>query len=243
MRSFLLLLLMLGGVSTGLAQRPKIESTSPAFWAVNVDAAAQKELSITFDQPMRYKFSSWLGASSVFPESKFDAHTAPDGLTFTLSVSLRAGKVYVFALNEKSISGVGFQTKRGVALTPHFLVFQTAGKPTPEDAPPTMVKSVPRNADQQVDPVKTAGITLTFDKPMRMDKHGLHLFENNTPVDLSKTPSTYSVDGLTFTLNHQFKPEQEYRVELNSVNDIGFASKDKLPLWPVRITFKTIQPQ
>src|SRR5690349_1931264 len=92
---------------------PALVSSSPALWAVNVDATKQKSLSVTFDQPMRPGFSSWLGRSSVAPDIRDHANISDDHLTYTLPVSLEQGKVYVFALNEKAIPGIGFQTEKG----------------------------------------------------------------------------------------------------------------------------------
>jgi len=220
---------------------PAIVESSPKFWQTNV-APTLKQVSITFDREMRYGFSSWLGVSSILPTSELQSTYAPDARTFNLNVSVEPAKVYVFALNEKQVSGVGFQTKRGVPLAPHFLVFQTAGTPKPEDAPPVVVRSSPTNSEQQVDPARTKAIVLTFDRPMQAGKQGLHLFENNNVIDLSKTRFAYSPDGRTFTLYYDFKASTQYRVALNNVNDVGFASVSRIPLWPVQITFATGQP-
>lgn len=216
---------------------PKVVKTSPSFWETNVNAANQKNVSLTFDQPMRSGFSSWLGRSSLAPDSHSSSTLSEDRLTFSLPMSFGPGKVYVFALNEKNIPGVGFQNERGLTLPPHFLVFQTAGAPTADDAPPRIVRATPANGDPQVDPARVRTITLTFDKPMKTDKHGLHVFENNRPIDLSKSPGGYSTDGLTFILPYTFRPSTEYRLELNNVNDIGFARTTRVPLWPVQISF------
>jgi len=221
-------------------QVPSILQTSPKFWETGVNPSL-KSVSITFDQSLRHGFSSWLGKSSLSPTSQLESANSEDGRTFTLTATFEPGKVYVFALNEKRISGVGFQSKRGVPLPAHFLVFQTAGSPSPDDSPPRIVRSIPVSGDQQVDPARTKAIVLSFDKAMQTDKHGLHLFDNNQSVDLSKARSGYSADGRTFTLYYDFKPSTPYRLELNSVNDIGFATANKVPLWPVQIAFTTGQ--
>ncbi len=237
------LLLPLTAVVAGAAPSPappapKITSTSPAFWAVNVNAAAQSKITLTFDQPMHPAFSAWLGRSSVAPEIDLNSTMTPDRTSVSTSVKLQPGRVYVLALNEKKIPGVGFQNDNGISAQSYYLVFQTLGTPKPEDAPPVLVRCAPANG-ATIDPAKTAGITLFFDKPMKPDKQGLHLFENNAPVDLSKARFAYSPDGKSFTLYCGFKPSTSYRVELNSVNDIGFASKNRIPLWPLQFAFNT----
>lgn len=217
---------------------PKLLSASPSFWAIGVDASRQKSISLSFDGPMRPGFSAWFGPSSLPPESSVTTLSS-DRLTFSLGVTLQPAKVYVLALNEKHIPAVGFQTEKGISLPPTYLVFQTAGTPAPNDAPPHVVRSNPVNGTQGIDPSRLASITVTFDKPMTPKKHGLHLYENNQPVDISKLPFSYSADGLTFILPYRFKPATVYRLELNSTKDIGFARTTRIPLWPAVISFST----
>ena len=223
------------------AQTPlKIVQTSPKFWEVGVNPNL-KAVSLTFDQELRRGFSSWLGRSSLAPELNAESAESPDGRTCTLGVNLQPGKVYVLGLNERAVPGVGFQTKTGVPLPPHYLVFQTAGAPTPEDAPPRAVSTIPANGTQQVDASKVKSVSITFDKPMQTTRHGLQLFENKAPVDLSKARFQYSPDGRTFSLAYDFKAAASYDVELNSTGNIGFVSSTRVPLWPGRVAF-TIAP-
>ena len=217
---------------------PKIVETSPKFWETGVRPTL-KEISVSFDQPLRYGFSSWLGVSSVAPTSLSVSSTSEDGLTSTLPVGLLPGRVYVFALNEKQIPGVGFQTKKGVPLPPHFLVFQTTGTPAPDEASPRALTINPQNGTQNVDAARSKAVTVIFDKPMQNAKHGMHMRENQKDVDLSKARFQYSPDGKTFTLAYDFKPASTYEFELNSVHDIGFASAKRVPLWPGKFAFST----
>lgn len=222
---------------------PKLVSTSPVFWAVGVNAGGQKTISLTFDQRMGPAYTAWLGRSSLPPpQLDLNSSMSEDRQTFAIKVGLQPGKVYVLGLNEKNIQGVGFQNEKGLSLSPHFLVFQTAGAAAPDDAPPQVVRSLPSNGDRQVDPARTKAIVLSFDKPMQTAKQGLHLFENNSAIDISKTRFGYSADGRTFTLYYDFKASTPYRLELNSVTDIGFASAKRVPLWPVQVSFTTGQP-
>jgi hypothetical protein len=239
MRLIIILLITFACIEICNAEPPKLTATSPAFWAIGVNSANQKVISLTFDQPMRSGFSSWLGRSSVAPSSDAAPILSDNRLTFSLPVGLEAAKVYVFALNEKGIPGVGFQNDKGLTLPPMFLVFQTAGTPAEEDIPPKVVRVSPANGTQHVNSAMTKSVIITFDHAMNNKKHGLHLFENGKPVDISKAPFAYSPDGLTFTFSYKFKPSTEYRLDLNSINDVGFSRSNRIPLWPVRISFTT----
>lgn len=243
MKLYLSIYMTLIAAFTAAADAPKILTISPNFWATGVDSSSQRTASIVFDRPMRQGFSAWLGTSGVLPASQLQSANSEDGRTFTLSFSLAPGKVYVFALNEPSISGVGFQSPRGVPLPTHFLVFQTAGAPKPEDAPPRVASTIPANDSQQIDPSRLKALTVNFDKPMRTAKHGLHMWENKKEVDLSKASFLYSGDGKSFTLNYDFKPSSTYELQLNSTQDIGFVSVQRIPLWPVGFRFSTGSPR
>lgn len=242
--SALVSILVSGSVAlTALADPLKLTSTSPTFWAVNVNAAAQKTISLTFDQPLRARLTDWVGLDVLSPPSSLQTTFSSDNTSCSIDVHLAPGRVYICGLNGRGIPGVGFQNQKGGSLPATFLVFQTAGTPKPEDSPPVVVKSLPINGVQQVDPARTKAIVLNFDKPMQATKHGLHLFENNNAIDLSKARFGYSADGRTFTLYYDFKPSTPYRLELNNVNDIGFATLTRIPLWPTQIVFATGQPQ
>lgn len=222
---------------------PKLTAISPQFWAVGVNPNAQKTISATFDQRMRPDSASWLGSDSLAPESFGESTLSPDRQTITLPVTLAPGKVYALCLNEQSKAGIGFQNVRGFPLARHYLVFQTAGTPLPEDMPPRAVSTAPAANAQQVDPTKTTGVTIAFDKPMDPRKHGLQIVENGKPVDLASVRFQYSPDGKTFGLAYEFKPSSTYEVTLNGVQNLGFATTTRIPLWPVRFNFTTAQPQ
>lgn len=224
--------------ASALAQTPTLVSTSPPFWATNVNPA-QKTLSLTFDQPLRSGFWDWFGRDVLSPPSNLHTEMSSDRMTCSVEVNLQPGKVYICGLNEKGIHGVGFQNEKGASLPPHYLVFQTAGTPSPDDAPPHARGIFPANGAQQVDSTRIRAIMITFDQPMVAKKHGLHLFENNSLVDISKVPFAYSPDGRTFTLPYNLKPRTQYRLELNNVHDIGFSRATRVPLWPVQASFAT----
>jgi Bacterial Ig-like domain len=224
--------------TAALAEPLRLLSTSPQFWATNVNASSQKVVSLTFDQGLRPGFWDWFGRDVLSPPSDLHTLLTPDKMTCTLEVRLDPGHVYVCALNGRGIPGVGFQTEKGVSLPPTFLVFQTAGNIAPQDAPPRVVRSVPQHG-AAIDPRRVQSLTVTFDKPMDMKKHGLHMFENSNPVDLSKVQFAYSAAGSTFTLPFAFKASAQYRLELNDIHDIGFSAANRVPLWPAQISFST----
>lgn len=221
---------------------PKLVDSSPKPWQVSVNVR-EKHVSITFSQPMHPAYSAWLGRSSLQPpEVDINQTINADHRTLSIKVGLESGKVYVFALNEANVDGVGFLNEQGRSAAPFYLVFQTAGNASKEDSPPRAISTLPGNAGQDVNPATTRGITVVFDRAMDAKKHGFHLFEEKKPVDLNKVPFTYSADGKTFNLNYPLKPSTHYEVQMNSTEDIGFAATNRVPLWPVHFAFTTGQP-
>lgn len=242
MKSQLLLFytcLALSATRLASADPPKLVSTSPRFWEKNINATGQNTISVSFDQPMRPGFFDWFGRDVLSPSSKSDTALSKNGLTFTLAVKLQPGRVYIMGLNEKGISGVGFQNEKGVSLPPTYLVFQTAGIPPADDTPPRVLSSSPPNGMLSLDSTKAQSVAITFDQPMNPKKHGLHLYENGQPIDISHFPFTYSADGMTFALPYNFKRASTYRLELNNTQDIGFVRTTRVPLWPATISFAT----
>jgi hypothetical protein len=236
--------LLLSALATSVPtfEPPKVVSTTPKPWEVNVSPSSHL-VSVAFDQTMRSGFWDFLGNNSLPPETNYEVGMGRDLKSFSLSVHLRPGKVYVLGLNERGIPGVGFQNEKGISMQPTFVVFQTAGNPAAEDAPPRVVSTSPATGVQDVNPATSRGITVIFDRAMEVKKHGFHLFEEKKPVDLKTVPFTYSADGKTFTLNYPLKPSTHYEVVMNSTEDIGFAATNRVPLWPVHFAFTTGQPR
>ncbi|MGI8889933.1 MAG: Ig-like domain-containing protein [Chthoniobacterales bacterium] len=235
-------LMILWATASVLAERPKIVATTPKFWEIGVAPSAVKEVKVSFDRVMRSGFWDFLGNNVLPPPTNYETTMTPDLKSFGMRVNLQPGKVYILGLNERGIPGVGFQNDLGVSAHPAFLVFQTAGNPSAEDAPPRALSTSPGHASENVDPDRLKGIIVVFDQAMKAEKHGLHLFEEKKPVDLTKTTFSYSPDGKTFTLNYALKPSTHYEVVMNSTEDIGFATTNRVPLWPVRFSFATGQP-
>jgi hypothetical protein len=221
---------------------PKIVTTSPKFWETGVSSGSVKLVSVTFDQVMRSGFWDFIGNNVLPPPTNYETTMGADLKSFGLHVRLESGKVYILGLNERGIPGVGFQNEKGISAKPTFLVFQTAGNPSRESAPPRVLSTFPPSGGQDVNPATTKGITVTFDRPMEMKKHGFHLFEGKQPIDLKTVTFTYSADGKIFTLDYPFKPSTSYEVQMNSTEDIGFSATNRVPLWPVHFAFTTGQP-
>jgi hypothetical protein len=243
MKRFLLVTLLLGTcfAACALADPLKLVSTSPEFWATNVNATTQKKISLTFDQRLRSRLTDWIGLDILSPLSDLQTTFSPDQMSCSIDVHLDPGRVYICALNGRGIPGVGFQNEKGIPLPSTFLVFQTAGTVAAPDAPPHVLRAMPQHGATGVDLARVRSLSITFDRPMNPKKNGLHLLENNNPVDISKVPFTYSADGLTFTLPYNFKPSTQYRFKLNNIHDIGFSGANRVPLWPVQISFATAQ--
>jgi len=231
------------GIRFSLAfEPPRIVSTSPQFWEIGVSPSDQKTIAIAFDQIMRSGFWDFLGNDTLSPPTNYETAMGSDLKSFSLHVRLLSGKVYIVALNERGIPGVGFQNDKGISLKPTYLVFRTAGDPSPEDAPPHTLSTFPGNGARDVNPATVSAISVTFDRAMEPKKHGLHLFEGKQPVDLTKATFIYSADGKTFRLTYAFKSSTHYEVQMNSTEDIGFAATNRAPLWPVHFAFTTGQP-
>src|ERR1051326_8961944 len=127
------------------AEPLKLLSTSPQFWAANVNPAAQKTISLKFDQRLRSTLTDWIGLDVLSPPSDLQTKYSPDHMSCSIDVHLDAGHVYVCALNGRGLPGVGFQNEKGFTLPPTFLVFQTAGNVAPQDAPPRLIRSIPQH--------------------------------------------------------------------------------------------------
>lgn len=218
---------------------PRILESRPSFWEVGVSPVRVKRMSLTFDQPMRAGTSAWLGRSSVLPETRMEDEISPDYRTMYLGVELQPGRVYVFALNEKQIPGVGFQSSRGISMPRQYLVFQTSGTPSADDAPPSLARTAPSNGETGVNPARPGGIELVFNRPMRRKTHGLILFEAGQRVNLGEVKFQWSDDGLTFRLPRPLLPRTSYRIQLNANDNIGFVSAQRIPLWPREFSFET----
>src|SRR4051812_20807283 len=115
-RSFIFELLLLSCLPTSaFAEPPKLLSTSPQFWATDVNAN-QKTISLTFDQKLRNNVTDWIGLDVLSPSSDLQTKYSPDHMSCSIDVHLEPGHVYVCALNGRGLPGVGFQNEKGFTL-------------------------------------------------------------------------------------------------------------------------------
>src|SRR5947209_15005551 len=87
-------------------------STSPSSWAANVNYMTQKTISLTFDQPLRARFTDWIGFDVLSPPSNLHTTFTSDHKSCSIEVRLEPGRVYICGLNERGIPGVGFQNEK-----------------------------------------------------------------------------------------------------------------------------------
>ncbi len=220
---------------------PQLAQTEPSAWSTNVRPNLRRVL-LQFDQPMRPGFTDWIGRRSLMPDTfTLDDHISPDLRSQWLDVELAPGRVYVFALNERGRRGVGFQNQRGIAMAPHFLVFQTSGQMLAEHAPPQVVSTSPANNATDVDPAEYTGISVTFDRPMMTDDHGFIVAVNNQLLRLDEIEFEWNSEATTCLLRLPFLPQSRYRVILNSQRNIGFRATNRAPLWPIQLSFQTTE--
>jgi beta-lactamase regulating signal transducer with metallopeptidase domain len=224
---------------------PKIVKSTPENGATDVDPRLGI-ISITFDTPMAPGFS-WTGDGPRYPpvpEGQRPRWSA-DGKTCTLPVKLVPGTEYELGLN--SFQHKNFSSKWGVPLEPVQFTFKTAG-----DAPagtadtgekdakggaPRIVKMIPKNGDNKVDPSLTE-IIVTFDRPMGGGFSWTGGGEEFPTVPDGQKPR-WSKDRMTATLPVALKPNASYRLGLNSPSFKNFASADGVPLQPVVYKFHT----
>lgn len=141
---------------------PVVVSTSPKTLADDVPPDT-REITVTFNQPMRDQSWSWTGGGDTYPKSTARPSYNATRTTCTLPVELQPGKVYWVGIN--SPSHRNFQSEKGIPATRHVILFATrsaAGKPTP--LPEEMVSQ----AKAINGPSKSVGISPDADRAMAL---------------------------------------------------------------------------
>ena|GEM_PF-5202479 len=105
-----------------LAKAPVIVKLEPANDATDVDAAAVKELRVTFDRDMNTGGSSWTGGGESFPETPGKPKWI-DKRTCVLPVKLQPGKSYTLGINSKNFKN--FKSKDSTPVEPVVYTFST----------------------------------------------------------------------------------------------------------------------
>ncbi len=110
---------------------PRVLSMTPAHMATDVDPGL-KEITVTFDRPMKTDRFSWTGDKGEFPNTQGESSYDETGMTCTLRVNLSPGRSYWVGIN--SDSHKNFQAADGTPASRHVILFSTKdsqGKPTP----------------------------------------------------------------------------------------------------------------
>jgi RNA polymerase sigma-70 factor (ECF subfamily) len=103
---------------------PVVVRTAPRAGDTSVDAAAVKEIRVTFSKDMAADSWSWSQISDeTFPKVDGKPHYAKDRRTCVLPVQLEAGKTYVIWLNSEKFGN--FKDADGRSAVPYLLVFET----------------------------------------------------------------------------------------------------------------------
>jgi RNA polymerase sigma-70 factor (ECF subfamily) len=106
------------------ASPPVVVKTVPAAGDTKVDAAATKEIRVTFSKDMADRSWSWSQISEEsYPETTDKAHYDQDQRTCILPVKLKPGKTYVIWLNPPKFQGFRDTDGRPAVFYP--LVFET----------------------------------------------------------------------------------------------------------------------
>ncbi|MDI6783561.1 MAG: Ig-like domain-containing protein [bacterium] len=230
---FVIFVAVIAGIA--YATQPMIVSTNPTIGAVDVDPALAK-ISVTFDQDMQSGFS-WTGGGVYYPPTTGQPQWI-NKRTCVLPVKLEAGKLYRVGINSKSYQN--FRSVNGEPTPPRSIYFVTRGASAELKAkvkPPVVNKFEPPNGTTDVDP-NIQYIRVTFNCKMS----GGMSWTGGGPT-YPEVSGQISWDS-TFTacsMPVKLKPNQEYRIGINSFNHQNFASEEGIPVNPVVYTFKTKQ--
>ncbi len=104
-------------------------------------------------------------------------------------------------------------------------------------ASPRIVKMIPANGAQDVDP-KLEAIVVTFDRPMKDKQWAVMRLSDNFPEMAGAL--SYDKDRKVFTIPVKLKPDTEYELGLNADGFLVFRSEAGDILYPVVIRFKTL---
>ncbi|HSU56362.1 MAG TPA: Ig-like domain-containing protein [Candidatus Dormibacteraeota bacterium] len=228
--------LLVGALSRVSAQQaPQIVSTSPAMAATDVDPGLT-EITVTFDQDMGGGMS-WTGGGPEFPSSPESARAHwVDKRTCALPVMLQPGHQYRVGINSQSFRN--FKSASGVSAAPVAITFATRGAVGgPKVKVPRIVGLNPRNGTNNVSPGLTE-LRVTFDVAMNEGCSWTGGGPEFPTIPDGKKPY-WTDDHKTCVLPVELKPNQQYRLGLNSPSFKNFQSAEGVPLQPVGYSFRT----
>ncbi len=215
-----------------------IVSTSPKIGATDVDPKLT-EITVTFDRDMSDGMS-WTGdeKDEMFPADPDKEASWKDKRTCVLPVKLKRGKYYRVGINSKSFQN--FKSAAGESAPCSVICFVTRGANKAVQSrvrAPQITKMVPENGATDVDPESKA-IRITFNVPMGK---GMSWVGGGAsfPEGLADEKPKWTSDGRTCILPVTLKPDNQYKLGLNSLQHVNFQSKWGVPLSPVNYEFKT----
>lgn len=213
-----------------------IVSTSPKIGATDVDPNLT-EITVTFDRDMSegMKWKDEEKLVTVDPDK--DAHWK-DKRTWVLPIKLKRGEYYRIGLDSKNFDS--FQSAESQPAPSSTIYFVTRGASKAVQShtrAPQITKMVPENGATDVDPESKA-IRITFNVPMGK---GMSWVGGGAsfPEGLADEKPKWTSDGRTCILPVTLKPDNQYKLGLNSLQHVNFQSKWGVPLAPVNYEFKT----
>lgn len=178
---------------------------------------------------------SWTGGGPYYPQLT-DKPRWIDKRTCVLPVKLEAGKLYRVGINSKS-----HQNFRSVAeepTPPRAIYFTTRGASDELKSkvkPPVVVKFEPANRAKDVDP-NIQYIRIIFDRKMG---GGMSWTGGGPTYPEVTSQITWDEKMMTCSMPVKLKPNQEYRIGINSYSHQNFSSEEGIPVTPVEYTFQT----
>jgi tetratricopeptide (TPR) repeat protein len=240
---------------------PVVLNSHPAAFANDVPPSL-KEITVTFDRPMKDQSWSWTGGGETFPKTTGKPHYDEAKMTCSLPVKLEPGKAYWVGVNAKDFKN--FKSADGKPAKWYVILFATAsadGQPTPipeqmltqakeinaaakeaarEPPPagpePVVVKTTPTAFANDVDP-SLKEITVTFDRRMK-DQSWSWTGGGDTYPKTTGRPH-YDAACRTCTLPVELQPGKVYWVGVNAKSFKNFQTPDFVPAKWYVILFAT----
>ena len=216
---------------------PQIVKTIPKSGATDVKTSLQ-EITVFFDRDMATGMS-WTGGPPLMPTADPSRQAKwIDKRTCVFPVKLQRAKFYRVGINAASYQN--FKSVDGVAIPPTAIYFVTEGANAKTKAmatTPKVVKAEPANGATNVDPAITQ-ISVTFNVPMSRGMSWIGGGKDFPELPADKQ-AVWSVDKKTCTLPVALRPNQQYRIGLNSTSHRNFQSESGILLEPVLYEIKT----
>jgi len=212
-----------------------VVKTVPKSGDRNVDPSLT-EIRVTYNQTMMDGSWSWSQISDdSFPETTGEPHYEADGKTCVLPVKLVPGKVYTILLNSDKFHN--FKDAAGRPAGPYVLQFRTQPTADGSAGTPTVVQTVPRSGDSNVDPSLTE-IRVTYNVEMLEGSWSWGHYNALAYPETTGEPH-YEAGRKTCVLPVKLKPGTTYTIRLNSAEARDFKDKEGHPAIPYVLQFAT----